>query len=325
MRFNTASLIAAAASATLLALPVWGASLRGTVTLQDPLVHLSDLFATIDHDRVLGPAPPPGGRIVVEAAQLAAIARQFNVDWRPGNSADRAILERPGAPFPRAEAMAALQAALAVAGVPPDADIQLPAYTPPMVPPDGSAVPEVGQIDYDPVSGRFTALLSITAAGMDPAHTRLSGRVQPMIEIPVATRRMLAGDVVRPDDLRVMRVTARGQRADMVQIPAQAVGMALRHTIGAGAPVPLADLEHPLLVRKNGIVTMILEAPGLAVEAQGISAEDGGRGDMIRVVNPASRALVTAEVIDAGRVKVIGGQPALLPPGVSLRARLASR
>ena len=46
--------------------------------------------------RVLGPGPAPGGRIVVEAAQLAAIARQFGVDWRPASPADRAVLDRPG-------------------------------------------------------------------------------------------------------------------------------------------------------------------------------------------------------------------------------------
>jgi flagella basal body P-ring formation protein FlgA len=79
------------------------ATLRTMTTLHASVVRLSDLFddAGANADRVLGPGPGAGGRIVVEAAQLGAIARQFGVDWRPGSSADRAVLDRPGRPMRR--------------------------------------------------------------------------------------------------------------------------------------------------------------------------------------------------------------------------------
>ena len=62
--------------------------LRPITTLHAQVVRLKDLFddAGRNADRVLGPGPAPGGRIVVEARQLAAIARQFDVDWRPISS-----------------------------------------------------------------------------------------------------------------------------------------------------------------------------------------------------------------------------------------------
>jgi hypothetical protein len=54
------------------------ATLRTMTTLHAPVVRLSDLFddAGAGADRVLGPGPGAGGRIVVEAAQLGAIARR---------------------------------------------------------------------------------------------------------------------------------------------------------------------------------------------------------------------------------------------------------
>lgn len=324
-RPSTASLIAAVASAAMLALPALGATLRGTVTLQDQSVRLSDLFEPVEADRVIGPAPEPGGRVVVEAAQLAAIARQFNVDWRPSGTNERGVIERPGSAFPRAEAMAALQAALAVAGIPSDADIEMPVYVPPMVSPDGSALAEVGQLDYEPISGRFTALLSVTANGMTPAHVRLSGRVQPMVEIPVATRRIMVGEVLAPDDLRVMRIRANGVRANAVQWPAQAMGMALLHAVSAGSTLSMTDLGRPVLVHKNSLVTMQLDSRGLSLSAQGMAAEDGGLGERIRVINPTSRMVLAAEVMGPGRVRVEAGQPTQLAPGAAVPSRMASR
>jgi hypothetical protein len=70
--------------ALLAAGAVEAATLRPLVTLSGPMVHLRDLFedAGPNADRVLGPGPGPGGRIIVGATQLGAIARQFGVDWR---------------------------------------------------------------------------------------------------------------------------------------------------------------------------------------------------------------------------------------------------
>jgi len=83
--------------------PAPAATLRTMTTLSAPVVLMSDLFdeAGAAASRVLGPAPPPGEHIVVEAPQLAAIARQFGVDWRPSSPADRAVLDRPGKLLPR--------------------------------------------------------------------------------------------------------------------------------------------------------------------------------------------------------------------------------
>src|SRR5271154_2790337 len=94
-------------AAITLATAAQAATLRPLTTLAAPVVRLCDLFddAGPHADRVLGPGPAPGGRIVIEAAQLAAIARQFGVDWRPGSPVDRAVLERPGELLPRDEVM----------------------------------------------------------------------------------------------------------------------------------------------------------------------------------------------------------------------------
>ncbi len=112
------------------------ATLRTVTTLHAPTVRLSDLFedAGANANRVLGPGPGAGGRIVVEAAQLGAIARQFGVDWRPASSADRAVLDRPGRPLQREDVLDALRSALIEGGTSPDCDIELADFSPPLVP-----------------------------------------------------------------------------------------------------------------------------------------------------------------------------------------------
>lgn len=293
----------------LTGIPAAAATLRGTTTLAAPVVRLSDLFddAGPRADRVLGPAPAPGGRIVVEAAQLAAIARQFGVEWRPASTADRIVLDRPGRLLPRDEVLTVLRAALIGAGAPAEADLELPGFTTPVVPAEGRTDTAIEQIDYDNASGRFTAMLAIVAADTPMLRLRLSGQVQAMVELPVLTHRLPAGSVLQPRDLRVLRLRASVQRDETVLQMADAVGRVLKRPAPAGQPLSAADLMRPAMVQKGAQVMMELYAPGLSLTDQGVAQESGGPGDRIRVLNVSSNAVLDVEVIGPDRVRVAPG------------------
>src|SRR5580698_3729914 len=141
--------------------PAHGAALRTRTTLNGPQVYLHDLFedAGANADRLLGPGPGPGGRIVVESRQLKAIARQYDVDWQPISHADRAVLEWPGRPLERADVLRAVRAALVAQGAAPDCDVVIPGFSPPIVPTAGASVPVITQLEFDRDLGRFTAVL----------------------------------------------------------------------------------------------------------------------------------------------------------------------
>jgi flagella basal body P-ring formation protein FlgA len=282
------------------------ATLRSVTTLHAAVVRLSDLFdeAGANADRVLGPGPGAGGRIVVEAAQLGAIAHQFGVDWRPASSGDRAVLDRPGRPLRREDALDAVKSALIGAGASPDCDIELPGFTPPLVPFEADPRPVVSDMVYEPAAGRFSAVLSITGAAMEPIHMRLTGRVDDTIDLPVATTRLLAGSVLRADDVHIARVHTMLVRSEVVRRTDDAIGMQLKRALAAGQPLMVSELMRPSMVQKGAAVTMLLDSPGITLSAQGQALESGAIGERIRVLNPVSRAVLEAEIIGPDRVRV---------------------
>jgi flagella basal body P-ring formation protein FlgA len=291
------------------AIPATAATLRPSTMLHAPTVQLRDLFDDPgEHgDRVLGPGPAPGGRIVVEAAQLRAIARQFDVDWTPASSADRAVLERPGFPMSREDALVAVRSALVAAGASPDCTIELTGFTAPLIPLGGVPRPLVSQLEYDSRLGRFVALLSVSGEGMEPINLPIAGQVQAMLDLPVATATLTAGSIVGPDDVHMARVGARTLHGDAVRSMEQVTGMQLTHTIQAGQPVYPADLTRPLIVRRGSLVRLRLESGGLSVTGQGIALESGADGERIRVQNPGSRTVLAGIVIGPGLVRIAPG------------------
>jgi len=294
------------------------ATLRGATTLEAPMVRVADLFdgAGEGGSRILGLAPAPGNRIVIEAAQLAAIARQFGVDWRPASMSDRVVLDRPGRPLPRDAVFSALHEALGQLGAPVDTDIELPGFIAPIIPRESEPGLSIDQLDYDPAAGRFTALLTVTAEGMEVQRERLSGRVSEMLDLPVLPHRLAVGAVIEAGDTRMARVRADLVRGEVARLPDQIVGFALRRPVAPGQPVALADLARPSAVLKGARVVIELSAPGLALVAQGIALDNGAIGERIAVLNPATRATLGAEVLGPQRVRVTPGSA----PAASVQA-----
>ena len=128
-------------AALLLAAPAGAATLRPFGTLAGPVVRLSDLWDGVTADRAIGPGPPIGGRSVVGAAQLGAIARQFSVDWQPASPGDQAVLEWLGQPLTRDAALQSVTQSLQAAGIPADATVELTLFTPPMIPANATPPP----------------------------------------------------------------------------------------------------------------------------------------------------------------------------------------
>jgi flagella basal body P-ring formation protein FlgA len=302
------------------------ASLRSVTALHGPLVFLRDLFddAGPNADRVLGPGPAPGDRIVVEAPQLNAIARQFDVAWRSVSLADRAVLEWPGRPLRKDEVTEAVRTAVTAAGAPDDCEVDIPGFVPPTVPTDARVGVAVAQVDYDAGSGRFTAALTVTAETMNPLDTRISGRVEAMTEAPVAATRLLPETVLRQEDVRIARIRTSVLPAEAALSPDQIVGMQLRRPVPAGLPLRLGDLMRPPLVQRGAIVRIELNGHGLSVTGQATALDNGAEGDRIRVQNLNSHAYLYADVTGPGQVRVAPeAQPALqaLPARSDRRVR----
>ena len=285
--------------------------LRSHSLVEDQVIRVLDIFeGTSKGDVVVGASPNPGQRFVIEASQLAGIARRFNVDWRPTSGAERSVIERPGRALSREAAIDVLRAELLGLGLPVDAELELSAFTPPMLP--LNAIPRLSAEggNYEAASNRFAATLIVMADGVPSIRMRVAGRAIATTPAVVATRRLAVGEVVKPEDAKLVQLRAERVRPGSAQRLEDVVGMQLRRPISTDLPFMDADLMVPHIVAKNETVTMIVEGPGLSLTTQGRALEAAPRGGRLSVMNLSSRNVVEAEAIGPGRVRVsLGAGP----------------
>jgi flagella basal body P-ring formation protein FlgA len=305
----------------LLALPARADDLpphpRPVVLAEDAMLRLGDIFENAGRlaPQAVGAAPAPGRRMVIDAANLSAIARRHGLNWRPLSGEERSVVERPGRPIPRDEVDALLRLELARLGADADFELEMPGFAPPLVP--IAAAPEIAleAPHYEPSTRRFSATLTVAAEGMAMQRIRIAGRALPTTTVIVAARRMAVGEVVRAGDIEERRLRVERVRPGVAQRAEDVVGRQLRRPIGSDMPFVRVDLVAPVVVAKNQLVLMVLEAPGIALTAQGRAMDAAAIGEVVQVMNLASRQVVEAEAIGPGRVRVRPGAAPLILAG----------
>ncbi|WP_424813834.1 flagellar basal body P-ring formation chaperone FlgA [Roseococcus sp. YIM B11640] len=300
------SLLALGALAAAPARAAEPALLRPHVLLDGETLRLSDLFENAP-DIALAPAPAPGRRMVLEAANLWNLSRRHNLGWRPLTPHDRAVVERAGRQVPRQDIEAALREELARQGIDPEMEVELPGFVPPMIPAASWFQVAAEAVTVEQPSLRFQATLVVLADGMGAQRMRLAGRASPTVPVVVATRRLALGEVLGPADVRLTRLRAERVRPGQAQQAEQVVGQELRRPMAADQAFALVDLGPPSIVGKNALVTLLLDAPGITLTAQGRALEAAARGATVPVMNLASRSIVEGVAIAPGRVRVAMG------------------
>ncbi|MDW8443918.1 MAG: flagellar basal body P-ring formation chaperone FlgA [Acetobacteraceae bacterium] len=309
------------ALAVVLASPADAAEVvaRSHAEVAGPTVRVSDLFegAGPAGDRALGPAPAPGSRYVVPPQQLAAIARAQGLRFAGGGPT---VVERPGRTLPREAILVALRDAL---GVERDREIELGTFAPPMVPLAASIRVVAEDVQVDPASGRFSATIAALADGEPPVRSRVGGRLAARtVTVPVAARRLAPGTTIAATDLRQVALPIDRVPEEAIVDEARLRGRMVQRAVAAGSPILAADLGGRAVVARNSAVTMSVSLPGLVVTAQGRALEDGAPGDVIQVMNLASRAVVEATVLGPGRVAVAPGSLPISRPASPNRPQI---
>lgn len=288
--------------------PGMAATLRHEVVLRGEKVHLSDLFDGVspDQDTVLGEAPALGKSYEVSGPQLTAIAAQYGIDWPDASPLVSVTVRRGAHVYGHDYAMSLLQAALHVTPRDPDTELVIDHFDPLVVPLDIDTPPHLVQVNYSGVqNGSFSAVMTID--GDTPLETRVSGQIVHQVQALTVRHTVQIGEPITADNLIVSRMRADQLPVDSLHDPEEAMTLTARVPLTPDRPLTSAQLLHPMLVHKDNSVVMIYNMASLRVTASGIALADGIRNDMVEVLNPSTKMVITGRVTDRSQIEILPG------------------
>jgi len=196
----------------------------------------------------------------------------------------------PALGAPRAaDLLPALQAALVAQGAPADAVVSL--ADPNLIVADGAVI---DSLSFNPQSGRFVARASGAV---------IAGAARTAAEVLVLIEPVARGEEIRADNVTLMQ-TSDALPADVLLMPDEVEGKEARRNLAAGAPLRRIDVVSPILVKRNAIVSITYERPGVLLTQAGVAQGSGVQGDVIDIQTPGGR-VVRAVVTGRDRAAVV--------------------
>lgn len=167
--------------------------------------------------------------------------------------------------------------------------------------PDASASKwQISNIIYAANDQAFRATLSFVNDLGNAETVSLTGSAYPVVAVPALAHDMLAGESVTKDDLVSIDIPSTRLGASVVTTADTLIGQVARRNLRAQAPLYAFDVAKPVLVKKGDLVSITVEMPGIQLSAQGLAQANGGRGDVIAIMNTTSRRMVDARITGAG-------------------------
>jgi flagella basal body P-ring formation protein FlgA len=179
----------------------------------------------------------------------------------------------------------------------------------------------------NPMSGRFEVAFEVPGSAILKKPLRFTGSIVETVAVAVTTHALAAGAIVKDSDLAVERRPKAKVGSDALGSAHDAVGLAVRSGVRAGAPLRRADLMKPQMVHRDDNVTLVYEVPGILLTTRGKALESGAEGDVINVLNVQSKRTVQGTVTGPNRVNILVSTAALPAPttAASLPRSMASR
>ncbi|AWK88255.1 flagellar basal body P-ring formation chaperone FlgA [Azospirillum thermophilum] len=169
--------------------------------------------------------------------------------------------------------------------------------------PFGGSVEAVRDLSYDPRSGSLRALVS-----SDGRIVELKAKAEILVEVPVPTRRILPGEIIGDGDLTTVTMPMERLNDTVVTSRETLLGQASRRQLPPGRLIQTSAVGVPIVVQRNKQVSLVYEDGPLQLVARGRALQDGGVGEVVRVMNNSSNIVVTGVITGPQTVAVAGSQ-----------------
>jgi len=295
--------------------------LKATATVTGDVVRIGDLIenAGIVANAPIFRSPDLGATGVVSAdVVLAAVRTHALVGLDPGDVREVMVTRasRTITPQEIEERVAAALSIQYALGEPKDLTLRFDNGVQAIhVEPTIDGEPRIARITYNPRSTRFNAVVAIP--GRRPLS--VTGHAIATQEVAMVARTIARGGVLKQGDVVMARRPRRDIPPDAIMDRDKATGLAARHALQPGRPLRSADLVKPELVRRNEVVTLVYQVPGISLTVRGRATEGGAEGDLIGVLNEQTKRITHGAVIGPGRVMIGTGATQIAATGIGAR------
>ncbi len=155
---------------------------------------------------------------------------------------------------------------------------------------------------FDPKFSSFRVQIHYNDEKIDS----LSGKYISYVMAPVAGRYIKFGEIIQSSDVASKKIRLDAIKNGYATEEAEVVGMQAKKYIAVGRMFKISDVSSPQVLKNNDPVNIIYSSGTISLKTMGVALGSGAVGDMIKVKNSSSGAVLLGQIINKNTVQVGG-------------------
>lgn len=155
---------------------------------------------------------------------------------------------------------------------------------------------------FDPKFSSFRVQVHYNDGKIDS----ISGKYITYIMAPVAEKYIKFGEVIQASDVTSKKMRLDTFKKGYATEDSEVIGMQAKKYIAVGRLFKLSDISRPPVLKNNDPVNIIYSSGAINLKTVGIALGTGAVGDMIKVKNTSSGAVLLGQIINKNTVQVGG-------------------
>ncbi|MBL3284713.1 Flagellar basal body P-ring biosynthesis protein FlgA [Rickettsiales endosymbiont of Paramecium tredecaurelia] len=165
---------------------------------------------------------------------------------------------------------------------------------------------EVNDVYLDSLNTRNSSFVAkITYLSNSFGADYISGKYRVWANIPIAARSLAPLEIIHESDIAYHRVLFDRVSHVPISSAKSLIGLQARKMIGRGSVIKQTDLVKPIVIKIQDTVNLIYSSENITIRVCGVALSSGAVGDVIKVKNQSSGAIISGKVIESGSVQVL--------------------
>tara|TARA_Y100001970_G_scaffold241884_1_gene305825 strand:- start:778 stop:1737 length:960 start_codon:yes stop_codon:yes gene_type:complete len=283
-------------------------SLQERVLIDSPILKLGNIFSGLPENianKKIGNSPEPGEQKIIRLKLIKELAKNFDIDWKSNSTVDSIIIKRASREIAPHELVSDIINSLNRNRIRTNYEIQIKSQNLiGYIPINSDYKVEVINLNYNEKTERFFANIKIIGDDFSPIITNLKGFARSVINIPILNNRINKGEILNNSDFKIIKVAKNRVNKNYITDIEDIIGMEANRNLRKGSPVKKIDLRNIRLVQKGRAVSLFIKSDLMTIKTVGQSLEHGSLGDLIRVLNPRSRKIISGIVTGRNEVRI---------------------
>lgn len=157
---------------------------------------------------------------------------------------------------------------------------------------------------FDPKYSTFQAAINYEQGGKE----LVSGKYAAFTEVPVAARYIKFGEIIGDDAIGYVKTRIDLLRPGFAASEQEVLGKQAKRYIAAGTMFNKGDVVSPPVIKNNDPVNIIYSSGVIKLKTMGVAMGSGAVGEMIKVKNGDTGAVLLGQIVNKNTVQIGGDQ-----------------